>query len=174
MFYCLGYLFITPASSKITINGQSRHSGTIRVRPGEYKIVVSRVGFSSDTYSTNVKKGATSQVGIVLVSNSISTASWYYNHPADEEIAEGISSRENTAAAQVAVNAVPLIKLLPFTGPNFAYQINYGSKPDSNSAIPIIYITAQSQQAQQEALAWIRTVGYNPSKMTIQYINALP
>jgi hypothetical protein len=167
-------LVVTPASSKITLNGKSHGQGTIRVKPGNYKIVVSKAGFSSDTYSTTVKKGAISQVGIVLISNSISTAGWYFTHPTDEQVAEGISSRENTAAAQEAVDAVPLIKLLPFTGPGFEYQINYGSKPGSDSAIPIIYITAQSPQAQQDALAWIRTVGYDPSKMTIQYINALP
>ena len=109
-----------------------------------------------------------------MVSNSPSTANWYYNHPSDEKIAEGISSNESTVASQEAVQAVPLIKLLPFTGPDFEYQINYGSKSGSSSPIPVIYITAQSQQAQQDALAWIRSMGYDPSKMTIEYINALP
>jgi len=167
-------LLVAPAESKILINGQGRGSGLIRVKPGKYKITVTMSGFSTYTITVNALKGQTKLVGAVLVSNSPTTANWYYNHPSDEKIAEGISSKANMAASQQAVQTVPLIQLLPFTGPGFEYQINYGSEPGSSSAIPIIYITAQSQQAQQDALAWIRTVGYNPSKMTIQYINALP
>lgn len=167
-------LLVAPASSKILINGHGRGSGTINAKPGTYKITVSMTGFSADTVTISVAKNQTKSVGIVLVSDSPSTEGWYLNHPSDEKIAEGISSKQNVAAAQQAVSSVPLIKLLPFTGPNFEYQINYGSKTGSNSPIPIIYITAQSQQADQDALAWIRSVGYDPSKMTIEYVNAAP
>lgn len=62
-----------------------------------------------------------------------------------------------------------LVKLLPFTGPNFEYQINYNVQYASQGPKIIIDIVAPTRQAQDDALAWITAQGYDTSKLAIQY-----
>ena len=73
-----------------------------------------------------------------------------------------------------AISDYPLLKLLPFTGPNFEYSIDYNMENSSQGEIPVIQITTLSQQGRQDALNWIIGQGYNPSQMKIQYIDAQP
>jgi hypothetical protein len=67
-----------------------------------------------------------------------------------------------------------LIQLLPFTGPNFEYSVNYNVNYTAQGAVPIIEITGATQQDQQAALAWIKSQYPNTSSLTIQYITASP
>ena len=67
-----------------------------------------------------------------------------------------------------------LIQLLPFTGPNFEYQIGYTYLYIDNSVLPEIQIYTTTSQGQQDALSWISSQGYSTSKLDIVYINKQP
>jgi hypothetical protein len=63
-----------------------------------------------------------------------------------------------------------LVQLLPFTGPGFEYQISYTVQYATQSNSLVIQITSPNTQGQQAALAWIKSQGYTPAKLNIQYI----
>jgi hypothetical protein len=67
-----------------------------------------------------------------------------------------------------------LLQLLPFTGPGFEYRVDYTVNYSPQGSEPTIKITAPTPQAQQNALAWIKSQGQNLSSIKIQYINAQP
>jgi len=159
-----------PLESHITINGRAAKEGVNRVRPGRQKVSVSLNGFTNVNQTVTVKKGNSSTVDIVLVSNSSQTANWYLTHPADEKKAEGLSSQENDILAKQDLKNDPLIQYLPFVSGGLEFRVDYGTVPDSTSTLPAIYITAPSKQAQQDGVAWIQSLGYNPSHYTIEYV----
>jgi hypothetical protein len=158
-----------PSESHITINNKSVESGVNKVHPGTYKVTVSLSGFTTASQTVTVQKGGTASVGLALVSNTYTTSNWYTTHPNDEQIAEGISSNNNDSLAEQSVQNVPLIKQLPFIGPGSEFRIDYGSTPGASATDPTIYITAETTEAQQDALTWITSQGYNPAKLHIVY-----
>ena len=165
---------VAPTESHITLNGKTVHNDTVKVRPGTYKVTASLAGFTTLSKTITVKADDTASVGLVLVSDSSTTATWYSSHPEDEQIAEGISSDNNDTLAQQSVQNVPLIRQLPFIGPGSEFRIDYGSQPGADANNPTIYITAPTTQAQQDAVTWIKNQGYDPTKLDIQYVTAQP
>lgn len=165
-------LEISPADSTITINDKKSNRGTIKVRPGIYKVAASKQGFSTISKSVDVAKGKSEYVGIVLVSNSPDTANWYVDHPSDAKLLEGISSKNFDLSSAVQTKNLPLIKSLPFI--DQLYRIDYGrsqAHPDDPTAVAI-YIKYYSEQGKQGALEWLKFKGYGPEKLEIIYINA--
>jgi hypothetical protein len=167
-------IVVTPSESSVTINGKPTKAGTYRVKPGSYVVRASLSGFTSSSVTVKAIKNQTVGAGVALTSNSSSTSNWYFTHPKDEQISEGISSHSNDVLSQQALQKVPLISLLPFTGPNFDYQINYGNQNGANAGTPIIYISASTTSGYQEALTWIKAQGYDPSKLDIQQSTPIP
>jgi len=162
-------LTVSPTESHITINGKGVKAGDSRVQPGTYKVVVALSGFSTANQTVTVKKNQTATVELTLTSDSAKTANWYNTHPKDEQVAESISGYNTSVLAHQAVKNVPLIKELPFIGAGFEFRIDYGSQPGASASNPTIYITAETTQAQQDAVLWIKSQGYNPAKLNIVY-----
>ena len=161
-----------PNVSTITINGSGAGQGINKVKPGVQKITVSYPGFTTYSETVTVNKGDNSDVKIALESNSNSTSNWYSTNPKDEKTAEGISSSNTDAIASQSVQNYPLIQLLPFVAGGLEFRVDYGNKPGAKAAIPAIYITSPTSQGQQDGLAWIRSLGYNPANYNIQYVTA--
>jgi len=161
-----------PIASNITINGRAAKNGVNRVRPGTQRVTVTFVGFTAITQTVSVKKGEGKTVDAVLVSNSSQTSNWYFTHPEDERKAEGLSSQTNDTLAAKARKETPLIQYLPFVAGGFEYRVDYGTLPGSKNSLPVIYITAPTAQAQQDAIKWIKSLGYNPNDYTIKFVTA--
>ena len=161
-----------PGSSEITINGNAAKQGINKVQPGAKKVIVSFNGFAAQTQSFSIGAGGSKTINVVLSSNSPATANWYLTHPKDEQTAEGISSRSNDALAQQSLKNAPLIKLLPFVSGGLEFRVDYGSQPGASANKPTIYITAPTPEGQQAGLAWIKSIGYDPSNYDIQYVTA--
>lgn len=159
-----------PLKSKITVNGQAARQGSNHTRPGSKTVTVSMPGFKSVSQTVSVKKGETQEIGIVLVSNSNSTANWYLTHSADEKAAESISSKANDSLAKEAIQKTPLIQLLPFVAGGLEFRVDYGNLPGVNNNLPIIYITALTEKAQQDGINWIKSLGYNPADYKISTV----
>lgn len=159
-----------PSKSTVTINGNHGRNGLNRVKPGQYTVFVSMEGFTSVTQKVSVKKGDNKTLDFVLTPNSAATANWYTTHKEDEQKAEGISSRNNDKITKESVKNAPLIQLLPFVGGGLEFRVDYGNPPGSQASQPVIYITAPTEQGQQDGVAWIRSIGYDPSDYNIKFV----
>lgn len=162
---------VAPSIAKLTANGHGIGAGTNQVKPGIYSISATMNGFSNNLQTVTVKKGEVKTIGIVLTSNSPSTANWYATHPADQQVLEKISGKNFDSLSQGLTQNTSLIKLLPFIGPGFEFRIDYGN---TSSGQVIIYITAPNSGAQQDAVTWIKNQGYDPTKLDIQYVTGQP
>lgn len=161
-----------PTSSAITVNGQNSRSGSLNVRPGSYKIVVSHSGFVEKSTSVTVAAGETKYVGFVLASNSPATANWYVDHADDQRLSEIITGKNISVDSTSQQTTLPIIKELPFID-NY-YRIDYGvSKlhPSDPNAVAL-YVKYYSDEGKQQALDWLKFKGYDPAKLEIIYINA--
>lgn len=63
-----------------------------------------------------------------------------------------------------------LIHLLPFHSGGGEFLVSYDLKYSGLDTIPIVIITAPDQKSKNDALAWIKLVGADPSKYQIRYI----
>ena len=67
-------------------------------------------------------------------------------------------------------NKTSLFSLLPFIGPEAAYQIDSSVQATDHGSQSVIVITSATETDKQAALAWIRSEGYSPNDYVIQYV----
>ncbi|HSX53076.1 MAG TPA: hypothetical protein VLF90_01775 [Patescibacteria group bacterium] len=158
-----------PSDLSLTINGNNARQGINKVRPGTYKVVGVRSGFADQSITITVNKGDNKFAGIALLSNSPLTINWYSDHPSDRQKSQDISSRNADITATAATQNVPIIKKLPYLGPGNEFRIDYSFPPGSDPNKPTIVISSSSDGGKQDALAWIKSQGYNTSKLSIVY-----
>jgi len=140
----------TDAGALITVS-QTGHkssnvgSGHVRIRlkPGQYELTVSKDRAQSTTNAEVVKqKVVVKNIPLVIAKSSQGPAT---------------------------IGANSLIKLLPFSGPNYEYLVSYIYDYSESYAKPIITITSPTDKGRQDALAWISHLGFDPSKLDIHY-----
>jgi len=158
----------TPLSSSVTIDGHHANQGITKISPGTIVVTVSLPGFSNFTTKVKIAAGETKYIGVVLQSNTSDTSNWFEQHPEDQAIAEKIASKQFDATSQKQIKAEPFLKELPFTAAGFEFKIDYGTPP-ANSDKSTIFIQSDTQTGRDDALVWIRSRGYDPSKMNIVY-----
>lgn len=159
---------VVPNGAKSTINGRGVREGTTKLKPGVAEIIISKKGFETIKQTVVLKDGEPRYFGFALVSNSASTADWYDKHPEDAKKAEGISSRNYDESSAKDAQETPFIMELPFVSSDERFRIDYGQSDTDNNRI-IIYISANTQEARDAALLWIKSVGYDPSELNIVY-----
>lgn len=161
-------LEVVPSGAKSTINGRGVREGTTKLKPGIAEVVITKKGFETARQTVVLKEGESKYLGFVLVSNSPSTADWYQKHPEDAKRAENLSSLNYDQVSADDVKETPFILKLPFISSDEQFRIDYGQS-DTDSNRIVIYISANSQEARNAALEWIRSVGYDPSTLNIVY-----
>ena len=81
------------------------------------------------------------------------------------------SITDKQSAYQNASYANGLSVILPFNGPDLNYRINYTSIIDSNNKPVItIIISYKSEQSKTDAVAWLKTQGFNINDYKVQYL----
>ncbi len=166
-------ILVTPTSSLIKLNNSTSSIGIHHLRPGNYTITVSHPGFKTQSKSFSIKKNNTKFIGIILQPNTAKTANFYQTNNYQEQMVEAISSNNNLTGAISSVSSEPIIKYLPYIGPNLQYKINYSVDP-KNSKTPYITITANNPQGRQDALSFIKSKGIDPTYLNIVFINKQP
>jgi hypothetical protein len=165
-----------PSDMTLTIDGKKiADKGTVYVGIGKHTWKASRDHFTSKTGSVNVSKGKQQQFIVFLLPSDATGTQYLKDHPDEAYLIEGLTGTKNDQLAQQQVDTQPLLNLLPFIGPAFEYRIDYGETPAGAKypQQPGIYISANSDQAKQDALDWMNAQGYDPTKMNIVY-QALP
>lgn len=162
---------VVPGGSTVTVNGRGVRSGELKVKPGKYTVKASKKGFETYAEDFDLKKNDSKFFGAALVSNSPETANWYKDHPKDQQIAESVSTKLAEEGSSEALSNAPLIRALPLIGAGSTYRIDYGydRKLTGKANMPIIYVSANTAEARQRALRWIRHQGVDISEYKIVF-----
>jgi hypothetical protein len=65
----------------------------------------------------------------------------------------------------------PLVKLLPFRGGGNEFQISYTVNTVNQNPQLVIVIASNTPKGQEDALNWIRLVGFDPADYKISYVD---
>ena len=129
-------LTIAPKSSTVTIDDHKiTSSGTVRIKPGDHTIKITKDGFEEYSESFTISQGETKSILVALVSNDPSTANWYLEHEEDSAILDQIGSIEYDAAAAEFNNNYPIAGSLPYLSKSFS--IHYSTNTDYDFTIRI-------------------------------------
>lgn len=159
---------VAPISSSLKANDQKINAGTVKLKPGKYTITAERTGFAKQSETVELIEGENDYIGFILESNSPDTANWYSENPEDQQMIEKISSKKFDQTSEDSTKEFPILTQLPFIGPGFSYQIDYGPVNSDNKLELAITIT--SEESKQDALDWIKNEGYNPDDYAISYL----
>ena len=156
-----------PLSANISIDGRSG-SDSNRVTPGSHEVIVSRDGFASYEETVEVADGEIETIYAVLESNSAETAGWYDEHEADAEAAQSAKDARYVKAAEEASKEFKISAILPYTGPKYSYQINYGVSETREDA-QAVFITYYTDTGKEAAKQYIIDNGFSLDDYEIVY-----
>lgn len=161
---------MAPTVAKLTLNnGKSLKNGEQYLIPGTYAVTATMAGFGDVSQHITVTKGGHTKVTILLDPNSSAGETYLKNHPTEGLNREAIGGRRATDAAAKAVAENPLINQLPYIGPGYEFQIDYGAGSDGTAKI---IITAPDDTSRTDALTWITKQGYDINKLNIEFKTA--
>lgn len=171
VYYSLTYratIFIdfTPSDAKVKLDGK-KGSDKNRLKPGEYKIEVSRDGFESHKETIKVNSGEEVTVYAALKPSSQETEGWYGDKASEYQKREKILSDKYDADSEKAMENFKIVKILPFTGPGGGYQIDYGVGSDPNTQA--VYISYYTDVGKKLAQDYIKDQGYDLKNYEVKY-----
>ncbi len=166
-------LYFAPQSADVKIGSGSGKFGDNFVKPGTYKVVISKKGFATYTEEVTVKAGDIVGVDAALTSTSSETANWYQDHPDDYTIAQTIGDRKADNEHEKFVAGFPIVKVLPIVGLYNSYRVDYGPSPTVDGQFAL-FIRYQSEAAKQEALKAIKSKGYDADSYEVIYQSSAP
>lgn len=106
-------LSVAPASSRITLNGQTITNGTHHISPGKYALKVEKDGFESKSQDFEIKAKETKR--IILALKQTSGDNWYEEHEEDDIIRSGAGYQNITNKMDILKNNSPIASSLPYT-----------------------------------------------------------
>lgn len=160
---------VAPEDSTITINGTVKKARILYLNPGTYKIAATKDGFTSDNATIALQKGHPQITQLLPIPSSSQAQTWLRNHPDIQAEREKIAGdRENSS--QALLNTIyPLINKLPQTFSSYSISYDPSIKyPEDPNHIAIL-IQAPTPDTRQQALQWIRSLGYNPADYEIVF-----
>lgn len=166
-------LTFAPKSADAKIGDMRASFGDNDVKPGTYKVEISKKGFATYTQTVTAEAGKTLLVEAALVSNDPSTADWYQTHTDDYTIAQGIGDRRADREYTYMTNTFPIAKDLPIVGVGSTYRVDYGISPTDSTKYAVL-ISYDTEADKQDALTAIRTKGYTLSDYEVVYSQNSP
>lgn len=160
-------LMIAPTDSTIMVNGELMKAGEHRVKPGEYKIEVSRDGFESEVKLVLLEEGETKNVLMALTPNDPSTMDWYYTHEEDATIADGVASQEYVEYAEEMAEEEDIVENLPVY--TYGYILGYGDCSEKEVTDFCVVIRAEFGY-RDEAVEYLRGTGKDLAKYRVEVL----
>ena len=161
-------LMIAPSDSKILVNGELMKTGEHRVKPGEYKIEVSRDGFESEVESVSLGEGETKTVLMALTPNDPSTMDWYDTHEEDATIADGVASQMYMEYAEEMTEEYDIVEDLPAN--TYSYIVGYGDCSDDGGPDFCVVIKAEFGY-RDEAVKYLQNTGKDMAKYRVKVLD---
>jgi hypothetical protein len=155
-------------SSSIGVSSNPNIIKAYKVQGKEINITLTIPLNSSQTYAISIKNIYDTSGQHIADQRFVFTPRSVGTTPLSQDQSQALLNQQVQYSQSVENNA--LLQLLPFVGPNFEYRVDYGSQ----GAQTVIEITAANANAQQDAVAWIKNQGFDPSTLDIQYITGQP
>jgi hypothetical protein len=161
---------VLPTDSTLTIDGVRTKPGTIYFTKTTHTIKVSKQYFGDVTKTINFATYDRLHTLYMLpLPNSDKAIQYLLDHPEVQTQREAASGDE-AIQDQQELSKNKLIPLLPYTGPGTEYVVDYGSTEQADGSQKLtIFIQADTDQAKQDALKWVRSKGTDMSKIAIVY-----
>ncbi|HKX23914.1 MAG TPA: PEGA domain-containing protein [Candidatus Saccharimonadales bacterium] len=160
-----------PTDAKVTIDGggvgSNRKNG---VTPGKHTVVAKRDGFEDKTQEVEVKQGEAKIIRLLMTPNSQVGYEWMRAHPDLAVEYEAMVGQQFSAQSDKTVDANPLIQNLPEIHPT--WRVDYGKSvayPNDPNKVAIIITYGGAEIDKQNAINWIKSLGFNPADYEIVY-----
>jgi hypothetical protein len=167
-------LTLSPSVADVVVDNTKKvEQGKFYLAPGSHKLSVTMGGFAEKSVNFDVTKGQVTTLSVILLPNSRVGFDWLKNHPEEAARREGLGGKEFEQTGNAVASKLPLVDELPFIDQFF--RVDYGpsiAHPDDSSAVAL-YIKYYSPEGKQQALAWLKFKGYDPSKLEIIYQDAI-
>ena len=154
-----------PSLAQAKLDSKIIHSGKVYVSKGKHTLTLKLQNFDSATQVIDVHDKDTI---ISLAISPINEAGrkLLTNNPQYQLEREAVGGLAKNFQAQL--DTTPLIALLPAVSITDSYRIEYGDSI-SRPGQTVIIITDSSPNGRQNALKWIRSKGFNPTRLEIEY-----
>jgi hypothetical protein len=158
-------IMTAPNDATVTLNGQDEKNGTIYLKPGDYKLKVSKDGFS--TYEDTVNINHDQQVVTAELEAISDAAKKFVNDHANQFTdLEGRAGEEANRNGEAYTNENPIIAALPYD--DMFYTIGYEADPADPYHKVIVTIDADAGH-RNAAVQQIRDLGFNPTELKIKF-----
>ncbi|MCL1929535.1 PEGA domain-containing protein [Candidatus Saccharibacteria bacterium] len=167
-------VLVTPSDASIMVGDVHYKNGTHNIKPGEYKVQITREGFDHYEGILAVESGEVTKL-YVLLEQSDGGIDYYETHPDEAMIANTIGGYEASQRQTEALEKHPIFSILPYYctkyEDNYAvyyeYKLYYKMTGDDRDII--IMIDDAAGNGREDALQYIRDNGFNPDDYQIEY-----
>lgn len=156
---------ILPTNATAMANDTKIRNGKAYLTRGEYTVTVTAEGFKDATQ--NIKIDPTNHfINVALTAESAEAKAWVSKNKDKYLAFEDASGRQSAVTGKAFKSANPITTHLPYTDTYFT--IGYKS-PDADTVI--VTVLTPSPRYRYEALKQIKNWGYDPSDLTIEFVN---
>ena len=156
---------VVPSNATVTIDNQRYGNGTQWLKPGTYKVTVSKDGFATSNESTVVTdKKSQNVIAVSLKAESDEAKKWAAEHQKDYASNEQYGAIEASTDGKYFADTHPITTKLPFNDPYFT--IGY-TVDDDNSVT--LTVATPSPRYRFYAVEKIRQLGFDPTDFKIVF-----
>ena len=154
-----------PGDASVTLNNQPVSNGDVYIAAGTYTVVVKKDGFETMKSSSDITPNKQQNViAASLTPVSDAAKKWSTDHQNDYKDNEYYGGVEAKQTGEYTIGRYPIINALPYEDPY--YKIAYRSTDDNRI---VVTIDTPSPRYRYEAIAKIRSLGYDPADYQIDF-----
>ena len=154
-----------PSLAEASVDKRSVHSGKVYVSKGKHQLVVRLQNFSTTTQTIEVGD-QDMNVSVSLNPSNDAGRKLLISSPQYQLEREAVGGQSKESLN--TLKTTPLTALLPAVSIRDAYRIEYGDS-STRPGQTVIIITDSSPDGRQNALRWIRSKGFDPTQLEIEY-----
>ncbi len=159
------FLEVAPSIASSAIDGKSVDSGAVYVSKGKHVLTSQLSNFTTVNQPFTVT-GESRTISLALTPSNAAGRKFLADNPAYQTEREAVSGREVQGRRDVATT--PLISQLPIINLAAPYRIDFGQSKTRKDGV-VILIGGSSPEGRQKALELIRSKGYDPTTLEIQF-----
>ena len=167
--------YLAPSTGTITLNQQNlQPEGKIKLKPGTYKLEITKSGFTSFSTNIELKPNQTTYLYKALEPDS-TNSNYYQNHPDEASRAQHIADSEADLERKKYTDSDPIFKVTPYSSYQNGFSI-IAEKQENTSKIllKIDLLTCSDDQIQKlkdAAYQYLKNNKINPDNYDIRFSN---
>lgn len=161
-------IYTVPNSAEITFNDHKLSNGVHYLKPGYYKIKVSKEGFLPYEEPVDIKQPS-QIINVALSPDSEEASSWLQENEEQYLGYEQIAGEQATQEGAIVIEKNPIINKLPFK--NLLFTIGYRADTSDSTGQSIIVEIDAVDGYRQSAINQIENWGFDPAELNINFRN---